>query len=132
MQAMFITVLSLHLLAAVFWAGTTFTLAVTGGAGGERLFRLQMIAAAIAVIAGLYLWGVLHPEGKAGMILGLGGLCAIAAAGVQGAIGGRAIRELRNGQLAQSDARAQIAKAQAIAAILLALTIVFMAAARYV
>ena len=132
MQAMFITVLSLHLLAAVFWAGTTFTLAVTGGAGGERLFRLQMIAAAIAVIAGLYLWGVLHPEGKAGMIFGLGGLCAIAAAGVQGAIGGRAIRELRNGQLAQSDARARIAKAQAIAAILLALTIVFMAAARYV
>lgn len=132
MQAIVIIALSLHLLAAVFWAGTTFTLALTGGAGGERLFRPQMIAAAVAVVAGLYLWGALHSEGEARIILGLGGLCAIAAAGVQGAIGGRAIRELRNGQLAQSDARARIAKAQGIAAILLALTIIFMAAARYV
>jgi hypothetical protein len=91
-----------------------------------------MIAAAIAVVAGLYLWGALHPEGKTGMILGLGGLCAVAAAGVQGAIGGRAIRELRNGQLAQSDAHARIAAAQGIASILLVVTIVCTAAARYV
>ena len=132
MQAIFVIALSLHLLAAVFWAGTTFTLAATGGTGGERLFRLQMIAAAIAVVAGLYLWNALNPQGKTGMILGLGGLCAIAAAGVQGAIGARATRELRNGQPSQADARAQIATAQGIAAILLAVTIVCMGAARYI
>ena len=66
------------------------------------------------------------------MILGLGGLCAIAAAGVQGAIGARATRELRNGQPSQADARARIATAQGIAAILLAVTIVCMGAARYI
>jgi hypothetical protein len=132
MHAIFIIALSLHLLAGIFWAGTSFTLATTGGVGGERLFRLQMIAAAIAIVAGLYLWNALNPEGKTGMILGLGGLCAIAAAGVQGAMGARATRELRNGQLSQADARARIATAQGIASILLVVTIVCMAAARYI
>jgi hypothetical protein len=131
MQAVLIIVLSLHLLAAVFWAGTTFALAATGGPG-ERLFRPQMAAATVAVLAGAYLWGELHPAGSSAMILGLGALCAIAAAGLQGAVGGKAIRELRNGQIGGTDARSRIAAAQRLAAVLLAVTIVCMAAARYI
>ncbi len=133
MQAVLIAVMSLHLLASVFWAGTTFGLAVTGGAG-ERLFRPQMVAATIAVLAGAYLWSQLHASGFGGseLVLGLGGLCAVAAAGVQGTVGGRAIRELHNGRVGDADARARIASAQRIAAVLLAVTIVCMAAARYV
>lgn len=132
MQAVLIIVLSLHLLAAVFWAGTTFALAGTGGTGGERLFRPQMAAATVAVLAGAYLWGELHPAGSSAMILGLGALCAIAAAGLQGAIGGKAIRELRKGELSETDARARITAGQRLASVLLAVTIVCMAAARYV
>ncbi len=130
MQAPLIVVLSLHLLASVFWAGTTFTLAGTGGVGGERLFRPQMAAAVVAVLAGAYLWGELHPAGRSGMILALGGLCAIAAAGIQGAVGGKAIRALKAGLLGEADTRARIAAAQRLASVLLAVTIVCMAAAR--
>ena len=53
MQIALIIALSLHILSAVFWAGTSFTLARTGGAGGEQLFRPQMGAAVIAVLTGL-------------------------------------------------------------------------------
>jgi hypothetical protein len=52
--------------------------------------------------------------------------------GLQGAIGGKAIRELRNGQISETDARARIAAAQRLAAVLLAVTIVCMAVARYI
>jgi hypothetical protein len=132
-QDILIAVLSLHLLAGVFWAGTTFGLALTGGAG-ERLFRPQMGAATIAILAGGYLWSQLHASGFGGSepVLGFGGLCAVAAAGVQGALAGRAIRELRNGRLGEADARVRIATAQRIATILLAVTIVCMTVARYV
>jgi hypothetical protein len=123
MQLVLIIALSLHVLAGVFWAGATFTLARIGGAGGEQLFRPQMGAAVVAVLAGGYLWGQLHrntfeaPE----QVLAVGVVCAIVAAGVQGAMVGGAIRKL-----------SRIALAQRIAAGLLAVTIVCMAAARYV
>ena len=38
MQIALVIVLSLHVLSSVFWAGSSFTLARTGGAGGELLF----------------------------------------------------------------------------------------------
>ena len=60
MQIALIIALSLHILSAVFWAGTSFTLARTGGAGGELLFRPQMGAAVIAVLTGLYLGHLAH------------------------------------------------------------------------
>lgn len=132
MQDFLVAVLSLHLLAAIFWAGTTFALAFTGGVGDARLFRARMIAALIAFLAGGYLWGMLRPAGGSEVILGLGVICAIAAAGVQGALGGRAIREMRNGTLGEADGRARVAAAERIAAILLAITIICMAAARYI
>jgi hypothetical protein len=133
MQIALIITLSLHILSAVFWAGTSFALARTGGIGGEQLFRPQMGTAVIAVLSGGYLWHLVHAGsfGTAEQILAVGALCALVAAGVQGALGGRAIRSLRNGKAGEADARSRIATAQRIAAALLAVTAVCMGAARY-
>src|SRR4030088_3640207 len=97
MQIALIIALSLHILSTVFWAGTSFTLARNGGVGGEALFRPQMGAAVIAVLTGGYLGHLVHAGafGTAEQILAVGALAALVAAGVQGAIGGRAIRRLR-------------------------------------
>ncbi len=130
MQTALIIALSLHILSSVFWAGTSFTLARTGGAGGEQLFRPQMGAAAVAVLTGGYLGHLAHAGTE--QILAVGALAALVAAGVQGAIGGRAIRSLRNGTADEAAARSRIATAQRVAAGLLAVTAVCMGAARYV
>ncbi len=97
-----------------------------------QLFRPQMGAAVIAVLTGGYLGHLVHAGafGTAEQILAVGALCALVAAGVQGAIGGRAIRSLGNG-MDESGARSRIATAQRIAAALLAVTAVCMGAARY-
>lgn len=126
--------LSLHLLASIFWAGSTFTLASTGGQGAGALFRPQMVAATIAVLAGGYLWGQLHAggEGMPEHVLGIGAACAVIAAGVQGMLVGGASRKLRNGALSQEEARSRFATAHRIATLLLAITIICMGAARYV
>jgi len=133
MQTTLIIVISLHVLAGVFWAGTSFTLARTGGAAAERLFRPQMGAAVIAVLTGGYLWHLLHEGGfgKTELVLALGALCAVAAAGVQGAMGAAATRKLARAP-GDPAARSRVVLAQRIAAGLLAVTVVSMVAARYV
>src|SRR5258708_32616481 len=133
MQIALIIVLSLHVLSSVFWAGSSFTLARTGGVGGELLFRAQLGAAVIALLTGGYLGHLVHEAtfGTAEKILTVGALAALVAAGVQGAIGGRAIRSLRGGMADEMAARSRIATAQRIAAGLLPVTAVCMGAARY-
>jgi heme A synthase len=133
MQIPLIITLSLHVLSSVFWAGSSFTLARTGGLGGEKLFRPQMGAAVIAILTGAYLGHAVHAGafGTAEKILAAGALTALVAAGVQGAIGGRAVRSLDNGTADEAGARSRIAVAQRIAAALLAVTAVCMGAARY-
>ena len=133
MQIPLIITLSLHVLSSVFWAGSSFTLARTGGAGGEQLFRPQMVAAVFTFLTGAYLGHSVHAGmfGTAEQILAVGALAALVAAAVQGAIGGRAIRSLRHGKADAADARSRIATAQRVAALLLAVTAVCMGAARY-
>src|SRR5258708_18139636 len=133
MQITLIIALSLHVLASVFWAGRSFTLARTGGNGGEQLLRPQMGAAVIAVLTGGYLWRVGHAGafGTAEHVLAGGIVCAIIAAGVQGTVGRRAPRMLSKGQ-SEEAARSRMAAAQRVAAGLLAVTVICMAAARYV
>src|SRR5258706_1860313 len=94
-------VLSLHVLSAVFWAGTSFALARTGGLGGARLFRPQMGAGFVAVITVGYLWSQLHAGGfcTPERVLAIGAACAGIAAGIQGRFGGLAIRALRRRRL---------------------------------
>lgn len=133
MQIALIIALSLHVLSSVFWAGSSFTLARTGGVGGEVLFRPQMGAAVVAILTGAYLGHQVHEDafGTSEKILAAGALAALIAAGVQGLIGGRAIRSLRSGTANEAGARSRIATAQRIAAALLAMTAVCMGAARY-
>jgi len=117
MQTLLIVLIGLHILAGVFWAGSTFAVVRSGGAGAEALFRPQMGAAAITVLAGIGLWGILPRAGMGPMehMLALGALCAIAAAAVQGAT-----------------RRKNLLKGQRIAAGLLAVTVICMAIARFV
>lgn len=133
MQIVLIIALSLHVLSSVFWAGSSFTLARTGGAGGEALFRPQMGAALVAIVTGGYLGHLAHEGafGTAEKILAAGALAALIAAVVQAAIGGGAIRSLRAGIADEAGARSRLATAQRIAAVLLAVTAVCMGAARY-
>ena len=133
MQIPLIVTLSLHVLSSVFWAGSSFTLARTDGLGGEKLFRPQMGAAFVAILTGAYLGHLVH-SGSFGIsetILAVGAFAALVAAGVQGAIGGRAVRSLGSGTADEDGARSRIAMAQRIAAGLLAVTALCMGAARY-
>jgi hypothetical protein len=127
-------VLSLHILSAVFWAGSSFTLARTGGVGGIKLFRPQMGAATVAVLSGMYLWSQLHAGGfgPAERVLAIGAGCAVIAAGVQGRFGGAALRALRRGAATEAQIQPRIATGQRIAAPLLAVTVICMVISRYV
>src|SRR5437879_3987135 len=120
MQIALIIALSLHILSTVFWAGTSFALARTGGVGGEQLFRPQMGAAVIAVLTGGYLGHLVHGGtfGATEQVLAVGAVAAIVAAGVQGAVAGPAVRNLRSGKADEASARSRIATAQRIAALL--------------
>jgi hypothetical protein len=117
MLTLIIILIALHILAGVFWAGSTFAIVRSGGAGAATLFGPQMGAATMTVLAGVGLWGILHrgPLGPMEHTLALGALCAIAAAGVQGATH-----------------KKNPLKGQRIAAGLLFVTVLCMAIARYV
>ncbi|MDH7798883.1 MULTISPECIES: hypothetical protein [unclassified Beijerinckia] len=135
MQVTLMIVAVLHVLPAVFWAGTTFMLARTAGAGAEQLAIPQMGAAAVTVIAGVALWVVLHLDGSGTMerVLAVGAGCAIVAAGLQ-ALSLPAVWRLRTAA-SEADAaasRGRIAIAQRVAAGLLAVAVVCMAVSRYV
>ncbi|MGN1288946.1 MAG: hypothetical protein ACI4XG_20525 [Bradyrhizobium sp.] len=133
MQTVLIIALSLHVLSSVFWAGSSFTLARTGGLGGERLLGPQIGAATVAIVTGATLWRLIH-EGSFALseqILAGGAIAALAAIAVQIIVGGGAVRQLRNGATEPSAARSRLAVAQRIAAGLLAITALCMGAARY-
>jgi hypothetical protein len=117
MQSLMMILIAIHILAGVFWAGSTFTIMHSGGLVADKLFRQQMGAAALTVLAGLGLWGIAHrgPMGPMERVLAIGVVCAIAAAGFQGAL-----------------RRKNPLKGQRIAGLLLAITVICMAIARYV
>jgi len=119
---------ALHVLPGVFWAGSTFVLARSGGQLAERLARPQMGAATAAVLAGLALGALTHTFGA---VLGVGAVCAVAAAGVQGS-GLPLLRRLANADEATAAAiRRGVARRQQIAALLLAIAVVCMVTFRY-
>lgn len=134
MHITLIVTLVLHVLSGVFWAGTTFASARTGGNQADLFFRPQMGAAAIAVVTGGVLWFLLHHGslGTPGHLLAIGSLSAFLAAGVQGMTGAPALRKLSaSGESEGSRLRQRAASGQRIAAALLAITVTCMAAARY-
>jgi hypothetical protein len=133
MQITLLLTLVLHILSGVFWAGSTFALARTGATTADQLFRPQMGAAVVAVITGGVLWHLLHPSGFSitEQVLALGALTAVLAAGAQGALCGPALRRLARADGKDARSQTQMVLGQRIAAALLTLTVICMAAARY-
>jgi hypothetical protein len=108
--------LSLHVLSAVFWAGSTFVLARTGGAGIDALRRPQFGAAGVTIITGVPLAILLHGGafGRQEQVLMVAAIAAVIALAVQ-------IID-----------RAKPARGQRIASGLLVITLLGMVIARYV
>jgi hypothetical protein len=130
----FMAAISVHVLAGVFWAGSTFALARNGMRGLQQLFKPQMAAAGVAVLSGGYLWQSFHKGafGRAENILVIAMGLAIVALAVQGLSGGLALRAMRRGAHAGAAPRPRVAVVFRATAILLAVTVVGMVAARYV
>jgi uncharacterized membrane protein len=143
----------IHILGGIIWAGYTIVIAamvvpkLAPAAGREfgqymvqRGTRTVGIAAALTVLSGIYLMATLHrhDDTAMGKTLGLGGILAILAGIVSGAVGGAAGRKLAKLQpgpenQAQATAlRARMQLGNQIAAGLLTLSVICMAIARYV
>ncbi|MBZ9669178.1 hypothetical protein FJ970_22965 [Mesorhizobium sp. B2-1-8] len=133
MQYVYIVVIGLHVMAGVFWAGTTIAVARDPDIRAERFFRPQMGAAVLAFLTGLLLWYFFH-EGAFGpmeKVLALGILTALIAAGVQGALVGSASRQLADADAAtQTELRAKMTRGERIAGGLLVITVLCMATAK--
>jgi hypothetical protein len=130
MQLALILAVWLHVLPAVAWAGFTLALARTGAVGVETLFAPQMGSAALAILAGGWLWSLTHGEGfgTAEKVLALGAAAALAAVAVQAVTSGPILGRLGE----QPGLRRRAAIGQRIAAGLLAATLLCMTCARYV
>ena len=133
MQTILIITIALHGLTGVFWAGTTVAAARDHGANAERLFGPQMGAALVAVITGALMWHFLHEGGSGApeMVLSLGILTALVAAGVQGAMIGSARRKLKEVDADEARLRFRMVKGERIASALLAITVICMVIQRY-
>jgi len=133
MQYVYIVTLGLHVMASVFWAGTTYTLARDPEIRVERFFGPQMGAAAVAMLSGALLWYFFHGAyfGSMEQVLALGIVAALSAAGVLGIMVAPARRKLAgvNGE-DEAALRDRMAKGERIAARLLVLTVICMAIAR--
>ena len=133
MPIILLLTLTLHLLAGVFWAGSTFTLARTAAASADRLFWPQIVAAAGAIVTGGYLWHLLHSSfDTQEQVLALGALGAILAVGAQAALCGPALQQLKRAEHKGGQLQARVTLGQRVAAGLLALTVICMAVARYI
>ncbi len=133
MQLALVIAISVHILAATFWAGSTFALPRMAGNGSEQLFVPQLFTAVFAIGAGAYLWHTLH-EGSFGtteQLLAAGAVATILALVIQAAVIGSALRQMRRPGSDNASARSRVAIAQRGAAFLLAIAAVAMAAARY-
>jgi uncharacterized membrane protein len=133
MQPALVIAISLHILAATFWAGSSFACARMAGNGGQQLFAPQLAAAAVAVLSGAYLWKMLH-EGSFGtteQLLGAGAVAAIVALIIQLTVIRSALRKLRMSSGDDAKAQSRLAVGYRGAAILLAVAVLAMAASRY-
>ncbi|WP_066806232.1 hypothetical protein [Sphingomonas asaccharolytica] len=126
MQVLLIITIAVHVLASVFWAGSTFVLARSGGAGAAPLFGPRIGAATVSGLSGTLLWHLLH-EGSfelAEKILATGAVAAILAFLVQILVARPALRS--------GDTTQRLAAAYRASAALLVVTVICMAVSRYV
>lgn len=129
MQTLLVVLIVLHVLTGVFWAGSTFVLARTGGASAEHLAFPQFGAAIATMLMGIAVWALaLHavPPIPSLHVLGAGVICAVLAAVVQ-ALALPAVRQLRTHSSDEITPRRRIAIRQRIAGVLLMITVMSMA-----
>ena len=124
---------AVHVLAGVFWAGSTFTLARTGSTLATALIRPQLGAAAATVLVGVGLWGLTHRYGfpPQARVLAVGALFALAALTVQASLVLPVARRMPATAPADPALQWRVATAQRVAAGLLAVTVICMVTARY-
>lgn len=135
MQATVIVALVLHVVSGVFWAGSTFALARLGGNQGGEFLRPQLGAATVAIVTGALLWYLLHrgSEGTSEHVLATGAVFALIAAGIQAATGLTGRRVLAGvGDVGTTHPQTRAAIGQRLAAGCLLITVICMAASRYV
>ncbi len=133
MQFVYIVVIGIHVMAGVFWAGTTITLARDPEIKAERFIRPQLGASVLVFLTGVLLWHFFHEGGFGAMekVLALGILSALVAAGVQGALVSSASRRLGGTDAAtQAQLRVKMTRGERISAWLLVLTVLCMATAK--
>jgi len=123
----------LHVLPAMFWAGSTAVLARSGAVGVEELAYPQLGAAATAILAGIALWVLNHKgaEGTGENVLKAGAVCAILAVLLQVATLPRVRQLIAATDAAKLALRKNIAVRQRMAAGLLALALAGMVVWRY-
>jgi len=133
MQYVYIITIGLHVMAGVFWAGTTITLARDPEIRAERFIGPQMGAAGMVFLTGALLWYFFHGAyfGSMEIVLALGIVAAFAAAGALSTMVRRTSTQLAGADAATEPAlRAKMAQGERIAAWLLVLTVLCMATAR--
>lgn len=129
-----IATFTLHVLAGVFWAGSTSAMANLASTDAARLFPFQMGSAALTVLTGLTLWWFqlgtnfdTHEQ-----ILAVGLVAALIAAAVQIALVGRPRARLAGSAPADDSAtNTNMAQGNRIAAGLLMVTVASMVIARF-
>jgi predicted permease len=80
-----VVILAFHVLAAVFWAGSSFVVARIEGVDARRVFGPQVGAAVVTILTGGYLWRTFHERagGRAEHVLAIGIVAAVLALGFQ-------------------------------------------------
>jgi hypothetical protein len=123
----------LHVVPAVFWAGSTFALAREPMMGDLALGRAQAGAAGVVILMGIVLM-VIHYDiapGAQEWDLGIGALCAIVAVGVQQGMAWPARRKLAQGTGDAAANRQRAMMGQRLTSALLAVTVIAMVIWRY-
>ncbi|WP_394782099.1 hypothetical protein [Undibacterium sp.] len=132
MQYAIVLAICLHVLSAIFWAGSTMYVSASGNSPGMPLFLRQMLAAAIAVLSGTFLWHTVHGAvfQATERVLAVGGVCALLALVIQAGIAGPAIRKM--GKAAEVEKlQARTLASFRFASLLLVVTAFAMAASKY-
>jgi hypothetical protein len=135
MHFLVLILLSLHVLSAVFWAGSTLVLR-QGATPAAPLVKPLIGAAAGAIVSGAALWFLFHgggAHGTADHVLGAGAAAAVVAAALQAFLVVPAARLTRSAVPAdQARLEARMTRGQAFAAPLLMVALVCMVIARFV
>jgi hypothetical protein len=129
MQWIVIVLIVLHVVTGVFWAGTSFVLARTGGLLVEKLAFPQFGAGVATLCMGLATWLLALrglPPTPGFHVLGMGAACAVLALIVQ-ASALPAVKTLKAAQGGSSPQQRRVLISQRVAAGLLLLTVLAMA-----